>query len=228
MKGTIMMTGGGTRIFAAIGVTYPVGSTLTCTNGTKTFTAKNTNGRWIFSIPRPSVLPESWRVTATDGTSTKYVDVEITAEGQSVNVDLFYSVKYYDAGNSYEAVTGGYKKAGNGRLTLGTEYLKLKSSSNRGYLVSTNAIDVTDISYIEFDGYLVVGTASDVDYNTFGLAKTNTDENDYVVKGKFDTSRSVKAIDTSKLTGLYYIKANTYKGDHDGEIRIYRMEGFPG
>ena len=39
------------KIYAVIGVTYPSGSTCTCTNGSKTLTAKNTSGKAIFVIP---------------------------------------------------------------------------------------------------------------------------------------------------------------------------------
>lgn len=39
------------KIYAVIGVTYPSGSTCTCTNGAKTLTAKDTTGRARFVIP---------------------------------------------------------------------------------------------------------------------------------------------------------------------------------
>ena len=85
---------GGTELFAAIGVTYPAGSTLTCTNGTKTLTAKTTSGQWVFAIPEAG----TWTVTATDGTETASETVEITAEGQSVNVELSYDLYIFNNG----------------------------------------------------------------------------------------------------------------------------------
>ena len=63
----------GSKLFAAIGVTYPAGSTLTCTNGTKTLTAKNTSGQWVFAIPEAG----TWTVTATQGPNTKSQSVSI-------------------------------------------------------------------------------------------------------------------------------------------------------
>lgn len=86
-----VMSGGGTKLFAAIGVTYPEGSVLTCTNGTKTLTAKNTSGQWVFAIPETG----TWTVTATDGTNTSSKSVEITAEGQNVSVNLAYRTEGY-------------------------------------------------------------------------------------------------------------------------------------
>lgn len=87
MKGAIMLSGGGSgKLFAAIGVTYPAGSTLTCTNGTKTLKAKTTSGQWVFAIPEAG----TWTVTATQGTNTKNQSVSITKEGQFESVELAY------------------------------------------------------------------------------------------------------------------------------------------
>ena len=86
--------GGSGKLFAAIGVTYPAGSAVTCTNGTKTLTAKTTSGQWVFAIPQAG----TWTVTATLGTSTKSQSVEITSEGQSVSVTLSYELILFDGG----------------------------------------------------------------------------------------------------------------------------------
>ena len=70
----ITRRGGGTsKAFAVIGVTYPAGSTCTCTDGTKTLTLKDTGGQGFFLIPYAAV----WTVTASDGTNTKSQSVEI-------------------------------------------------------------------------------------------------------------------------------------------------------
>lgn len=89
--------GGGTKLFAAIGVTYPAGSTLTCTNGTKTLKAKTTTGQWVFAIPEAG----TWTVTATDGTHSKSQDVSITGEAQFESVELSYAVLYYENGTEH-------------------------------------------------------------------------------------------------------------------------------
>ena len=84
----------GGKLFAVIAVTYPAGSTCTCVNGTKTYTAKDTSGQWIFRIPSAG----TWTVTATDGTNTKTQEVSITAEGQVENVELKYALYLFKAG----------------------------------------------------------------------------------------------------------------------------------
>lgn len=100
MEGKTNVAGSG-KLFAAIGVTYPAGSTVTCTNGTKTLTAKTTSGQWVFAIPEPKTLPETWTVTATDkadSTKTKSQSVSITKEGQFESVELSYALVIIENG----------------------------------------------------------------------------------------------------------------------------------
>lgn len=111
MPGNIYVLGGGTKLFAAIGVTYPAGSTLTCTNGTKTLTAKTTSGQWVFAIPKAG----TWTVTATDGTNTKSQSVSITSEGQFESMALSYQLHLFKAG---EGLASGYSIAKSGALTV--------------------------------------------------------------------------------------------------------------
>ena len=72
----------GAKLFAAIGVTYPAGSTLSCTNGTSTLKAKTTTGQWVFAVPEPG----TWTVTESSKNRSK--SVTITAEGQFESVNL--------------------------------------------------------------------------------------------------------------------------------------------
>ena len=96
--------GGGAKAFALISVTYPDGSTCTCTDGTKTLTLKGTSGQGIFIIPYAG----TWTVTATDGTNTKSESVEITSEGQSLSVMLLYELVLYEDGVLHnESLSGG-------------------------------------------------------------------------------------------------------------------------
>lgn len=80
--------------FAIIGVTYPSGSTCTCTNGNVVLTDENTNGQVIFNVPSTG----TWTVTATDGTETANQSVNITTEGQFESVTLQYRIYIYEQG----------------------------------------------------------------------------------------------------------------------------------
>ena len=180
MIGIINSNGLG-RVFAVIGVTYPSGSVCTCTNGTRTMTAKNTSGKAIFVIPSTG----TWTVTAVKGNASTSKAVSITAEGQVEIVTLAYELILFDGGDNTD-VTGGwtYTITDNGygglsvrgdSLTLGetlhwlpgrnwnTEGTDQKTKS--GYARTENAISVDDYSKItvvslKAGGYLTVGSAS--------------------------------------------------------------------
>ena len=90
----IYVMSGGAKAFAVISVTYPEGSTCTCSDGIKTLKLKDTSGQGFFLIPYAG----TWIVTATDGTNTKSESVEITSEGQSESVVLNYQLVLFDNG----------------------------------------------------------------------------------------------------------------------------------
>lgn len=72
---------------ATVNVSYPAGSTLTCTDGTTTLTAGDTSGEWTFTIHNAG----NWTVTATSGSNSASQTVSITTSGQSEQVELRYS-----------------------------------------------------------------------------------------------------------------------------------------
>ena len=82
--------GGGSAAWAAISVTYPVGSTCTATNGSITLTAEGTGGNYLFEVPQPSSTPETWTVSCTDGSETRSKSVSITSKWQTEFVFLTY------------------------------------------------------------------------------------------------------------------------------------------
>ena len=83
------ITPGGGSSFAAIQVTYPAGSVCTCSNGTKTMTAKTTTGKYTFFIPKVT-LPSTWTLSCSQGTDSDSQTATITAEGDLLTVILAY------------------------------------------------------------------------------------------------------------------------------------------
>lgn len=71
---------------ATINITYPVGSTCTCTDGNTTYTAPDTSGTWSCTIPSA----DTWTLYCTDGSQTKELPVNITYDGQVENIKLAY------------------------------------------------------------------------------------------------------------------------------------------
>ncbi len=99
---------GGSAELPAIYVTYPEGSVCTCSNGGKTYTAKDASGYWLFA----GLDIGTWTVTATDPSGENDPEsqtVEITREGQIVNVELSYVLWLYKNGNEYVDLTGGWQ-----------------------------------------------------------------------------------------------------------------------
>ena len=104
----VMPIGVSSKLYAVISVTYPAGSTCTCTDGTKTLTLKNTSGQGIFISPYAA----TWTVSCTDGTQTASTTVTVSAEGEAVNVKLAYDLWLFDNGDECAGVTGGWTNAG--------------------------------------------------------------------------------------------------------------------
>ena len=93
--------------YAVIGVTYPSGSTVTCTNGSKTLKAKDTSGKALFVIPSAG----TWTVKAVKGSQSTSKAVSITAVGQVATVTLTYRLNIFKNGSG---LTAGYSVAGTG------------------------------------------------------------------------------------------------------------------
>ena len=91
----IPLGGGGSKVVASIVVTYPAGSTLTCTLGSKVLTAKDTSGKWVFGLPSTG----NWVVKAVKGSKSTSKTVSITAEGQVETVALSYELLLFGSGS---------------------------------------------------------------------------------------------------------------------------------
>lgn len=206
MKGAIMLSGGGTKLFATIGVTYPAGSTLTCTNGSKTLTAKTTSGQWVFAIPETG----TWTVTATDGTNTKSESVSITAEGQWESVTLSYQFVLY----SLETGLAADYTLGVGEIT--------EAGLEGGLIAIKQALDVTEYKTmtVKFGSitsgfYLGVGLRNSysTEYEGYGDAwKPNFAAYANVNNQASATwSGKTKTINISRVTGNRYVKASAHQ-----------------
>lgn len=205
--------GSGGRVFAAIAVTYPEGSTCTCSSGAKTLKAKNTSGRWIFSVPSIG----TWTVSITNGTDTVSKTVEITTEGQSEDVKMSYwDGALYDAGNQYTDVTGGWEKVGaTNTVTFNDTNINIVAASAYATpTVSTvNAVDLT--SFTTLSTIISDGATSHDRRKYKGILKAVTlDESGKetvaattaLTNGPSGSTFPQTDLDVSTLTGEYYIR----------------------
>ena len=164
-------------LFAAtINITYPAGSTCTCSDGTTTLSAPDTSGTWTCIVPNAG----TWTATATDGVENTSESVSITTDGQIAAIELSYLLWLYKSGNTYNAVTGGWSVSEHpstggtfdGILTLNDDSMLLSTEALGGSVVYANAftnnsIDLTGVNTLKFKITGIGDTAySDKEGNT--------------------------------------------------------------
>lgn len=161
---------------ATINITYPAGSTCTCSDGTTTLSAPDTSGTWTCIVPNAG----TWTVTATDGVENTSESVSITTDGQIAAIELSYLLWLYKSGNTYNAVTGGWsvsEHASTGGsfdnvLTLNADSMLLSTEAFGGSVgyanaFTNNSIDLTGVNTLKFKITGIGNTAySDKEGNT--------------------------------------------------------------
>ena len=161
---------------ATINITYPAGSTCTCSDGTTTLSAPDTSGTWACIVPNAG----TWTAAATDGVENTSETVSITTDGQIVAIELSYLLWLYKSGNTYNAVTGGWSVSKHpstggsfdGVLTLNADSMLLSTEVFGGSVVYANAftnnsIDLTGVNTLKFKITGIGNTAySDKEGNT--------------------------------------------------------------
>ena len=128
MSGEVFLMGNSgitSKVYAVIGVTYPSGSTCTCTNGSKTLKAKDTTGRALFVIPSSG----TWMVKAVKGSKSKSKTVSITAEGQVKTVTLTYELYLFSGSETW---TLKQRLKGYGAVTTSNNTLTLTGNMASG------------------------------------------------------------------------------------------------
>ena len=161
---------------ATINITYPAGSTCTCSDGTTTISAPDTSGTWTCIVPNAG----TWTVAATDGVENTSESVSITTDGQIAAIELSYLLWLYKSGNTYNAVTGGWSVAEHPStggsfdsvLTLNDDSMLLSTEVFGGSVAYANAftnnsIDLTGVNTLKFKITGIGNTAySDKEGNT--------------------------------------------------------------
>lgn len=197
MKGAIELLGSGVgKIFALIAVNFPEGSTCTCSDGTKTLSAKNTSGKWLFPIPYAG----NWTISATDGTDSASKVVEI-AEGQSVSVTLEYKDYVIHGGVLADGFTINTTTA-TYEVVDGALVFKSTRASNGNGSITINAngqaIDLTNRSTLKFDTAATSPRSGLLDYVQWGVSGATTTKKNLGVANPVE--RQIVSVDISKLS----------------------------
>jgi hypothetical protein len=157
--------------------------------------AENTNGQWIFAIPEIG----EWIVTATDGTDTSSKTVEITTEGQSINIKLRYITYVYEqAVGPEDTWYTGSAGSWTDKIWHNDEGIAFYSTGKPNFFADTK-IDLTDIDTLYFDmaaktkdnvKCIVNGTQVNYTTSTFAAEAMSTG--------------GLTSLDVSALQGEYY------------------------
>lgn len=191
---------------ATINITYPSGSTCTATDGVTSYSAPDTSGTWTLTVPNTG----TWTLSCANGTDSDSESVEITAEGQSVNVELMYRLIIFDGtwhkGYQFEAISGHAPTIDNSANPV-----TLANPRGVGVGAIIAEIDVSKYSTLTMTTSV---TGSNMSWFQRGLA-TNGDysNNNASAAGMVAYTQSsglyaekTESLDISQLTGVHYFK----------------------
>lgn len=212
---------------ATITVSYPEGSTCTCSDGVTTLTAPNTSGSCIFTLPNAG----SWEIEATDGTDTDSATVEITANGQSESVVLVFPLYVYDKGTintaDFSNLTAyAYKPSTSSAtaekptVTKNTASITLKFTdaeySRGGSYFTDKAINLSKYSNIHIKVTSAKTTNSN-GYIRFGSTKTKANSYEVssaqtICNGNSTVSEKTFDLSVADFSDDHYLFINMYGG----------------
>ena len=199
-----------TYFSATINVTYPAGSTCTCSDGTTTLTAPNTSGSWTCIVYNAG----TWTATATDGDKSKSADVVITTDGQTESVTLLYITYLFKDGETYDSLTGGWQ----GTVNAEKQALQLIVQAGKTQNVHTKSkVDMTDYSTIS------VKTDANVhNVSLYLIIEDSIVASKPVAKAELNTASDEVSLDISNITGSHFIRLYSYS-EKGGSRYVYEV-----
>lgn len=193
---------------ATINITYPAGSTCTCSDGTTTLSAPDTSGTWACIVPNAG----TWTVTSTSGTETDSKAVTITTDGQSTSVELSYALFLFKPNAPSSIIAGEWEMPGNSTVTAEAE-LTVKSVNNyngdRTWSARTKGqIDLTEYSTLQATCKASGGSETKLEVYSGSSA---------VASAAIGTDLTTVTVDISALSGLHSIG---FSGRHSAYAAI--------
>lgn len=184
---------------ATINITYPSGSTCTCSDGTTTLSAPDTSGTWACIVPNAG----TWTVSSTDGDKSKSADVLITTDGQTESVTLQYITYLFKNGETYDLLTGGWR----GTIDSEKKAIRLYAPAEKtGFAYPKSKIDLTN-----YDTVSAVVTENVSGSSTFSLYITEAFGQSAVASATLSAGTATRVdLDVSSVTGSYYVVASLY------------------
>ena len=194
---------------ATINITYPAGSTCTCTDGSTTLTAPNTSGTWACVVPNAG----TWTVSSTSGTESDSKAIAITTDGQSTSVELSYALFLFKPNDACEDVTGGWSVDTTAESVTYGDELVIKSVN---YYNGTRTEEVHTNNQIDMTAYRTLQATC----KASGGSATKLivfSESSGVASGEIGATLGTVTVDVSALSGLYNIG---FSGRHSAYVTI--------
>lgn len=195
---------------ATINITYPAGSTCTCSDGTTTLSAPDTSGTWACIVPNAG----TWTVSSTDGDKSKSADVVITTDGQTESVTLIYITYLFKDGETYDSLTGGWQ----GTVNAEKQALQLIVQAGKTQNVHTKSkVDMTD--------YSTISVKTDANVPNVSLSLIIEDSivaSKPVAKAELNTASDEVSLDISNITGSHFIRLYSYS-EKGGTRYVYEV-----
>lgn len=193
---------------ATINITYPTGSTCTCSDGTTTLSAPDTSGTWACIVPNAG----TWTVTSTSGTETDSKAVTITTDGQSTSVELSYALFLFKPNAPSDIIAGEWEMPGNSTVTAEAELtVKSVNNFNSGRDLSARTkgqIDLTEYSTLQATCKASGGSNTKLEVYSGSSV---------VASAAIGTNLTTVTVDISALSGLHSIG---FGGRHTAYLTI--------
>lgn len=193
---------------ATIGITYPAGSTCTCSDGTTTLSAPDTSGTWACIVPNAG----TWTVTSTSGAETDSKAVTITTDGQSTSVELSYALFLFKPNAPSDIIAGEWEIPGNSTVTAEAE-LTVKSVNNYNGDRSISARTKGQIDLTEYSTLQATCKASGGSNTKLEVYSGSS----VVASAAIGTNLTTVTVDISALSGLHSIG---FGGRHTAYLTI--------
>lgn len=193
---------------ATINITYPAGSTCTCSDGTTTLSAPDTSGTWACIVPNAG----TWTVTSTSGTETDSKAVTITTDAQSTSVELSYALFLFKPNAPSDIIAGEWEMPVNSTVTAEAELtVKSVNNFNGGRTISARTkgqIDLTEYSTLQATCKASGGSDTKLEVHSGSSVVAST---------AIGTDLTTVTVDISALSGLHSIG---FGGNHTAYLTI--------
>lgn len=199
--------GGNGRPFAVIGVTYPKGSIVTCSNGKQTIKAKDTSGEAMLIVPSTG----DWTVTSIQGNQSANKVMSITKAEQVNTIIMAYANLYKNGtfASNFDRV----ELTKNATITYLDNSIKVvsnSSSTSYGLIVfkKVNLIGfkLINVTFSAASSYGDGGTIAVVnDISSWSPSSTSTGTLAYKYDTVQTTSSRTITLDVEALNGIYDI-----------------------